>query len=136
MSAFGPGLTMRPDRAWGASRRSGGAERCAQFHQSRVEIPGPALWEQLLGPDPELPADARVPWVAFEQVEPRQHAHHVAVEDRRGPIVSQRSDRTSRVAPDAGQAHQYVNIGRNLSAPAFDDFFCRCLEMAGSPIIA
>ena len=103
------------------ARAAGRAQRGAALHQSLVEVAGAlaaaGLDELLREPPRELAigAESGLLGGGADRAQPRQHAQHVAVDDRRGDARRDRRDRARRVPADALDAQQAVDGSRELA---------------------
>jgi len=108
------------ERAHQAARLARRAQGRAELHQALVEIAGRGGRGQRRHQLPRaLPrralARARLDVVA-DREHARQHARHVAVDQRRAFAERDRRDRTRRVGADAGHAAQLGRRARQLAA--------------------
>jgi hypothetical protein len=73
---------------------------------------------------------------AFDAEHPREHALHVAVEDRRARAVRERRDRGGRRAADARQLGKPVRRRREYAAVLGDDDLRAAMQIARARVVA
>lgn len=65
-----------------------------------------------------------------------QDANNIALEDGHRPVESDAANRACRIAPDAGQCEDIMEIRRKSSAVLRNDLFRGLLEVADARVIA
>lgn len=110
-----------------AARRGRRAQRRAELHQALVEITGcRALRQrghQLAGGLPQRSTPRRGLDVNLDPAHARQHASHVAVDERRAFAECDRRDRAGGVRPDALDLEQLAGPRRQLACEPRVDLF-------------
>ena len=110
-------LGERADEAAGRGRR---ADRRAELHQALVQVTRlrglRQLGHQLAGFRPQLLHAARRPHVVRDREHAREHARHVAVDERCALAVRDRRDRARRIRTDARHAAQLARGARQRVA--------------------
>ena len=110
-------LRERADEAAGRGR---GADRGAELHQALVQVTRlrglRQLGHQLAGFRPQLLHAARRPHVVPDREHAREHARHVAVDERCALAVRDRRDRARRIRTDARHAAQLARGARQRVA--------------------
>ena len=76
------------------------------------------------------------PGIALDAELAREHALHVAVEDRVPLVARQRQDRAGRRAPDARQRHDRCRASPGIAAVPRDDHLRGALQVARARVVA
>ena len=101
-----------------AARRCSRADRRAEVHQRLRVALDVALGQQRVRDAPQSPSRPRRAGIAVDAAMAREHALHVAVEDRRARAERERGDRRRGRAPDARQRGERIDVARKLAACA------------------
>jgi hypothetical protein len=113
------GRTARPERAREAARLAWGAQRRAELHQALIQVAGRGvLGERRHQRARMLPRRAlarRRFDVGADREHAREHARHVAVDERRALAERDRRDRAGGVRPDPRHAAQLGRAARQLA---------------------
>ena len=123
-------------RARVATRPAARAESAAEIHQPlrvRIEI---AARQQRLGERPERAFDSGQSGPAVDAAPAREHALHVAVEDRGAHAEREHRDRRGRRSTDAGQFRPSVGGLGEPPAEIVRDDACRRMEVARAGVVA
>ncbi len=104
------------DGACVAPRRRSRAHRRAEIHQSLRVRAHVARRQERVGFIPQRALDRRRAGVAFDAAMPREHALHVAFENRRARAERERGDRRGGGTADAGQRGNGVDVVRKFAA--------------------
>ena len=106
-------------RAIGAARPAARAQRGAQVHQA-LGVGGDggliAIGQQVLRALPERAFDRRCVGPTFDTEMAREHALHIAVEDRGACAEGEGGDGRRGRAADAGQLREQVGVAREMAA--------------------
>jgi len=122
---------ISPQRASRAARAPDPAEGRADVHQRVGPQPGSSPRSQLVGEGLERRG---VRWLIEER--PPEHASHVGVDRPDAPPEGERRHGARRVRPDAREALQRRDVGRNLAAMLRHDRGRGPLERDGPAVVA
>gem|GEM_PF-6883166 len=130
------GSTQRAERAVLTVGRARGADHCAQFHKSRVELPGPTCWDQIGGKAPKLAPHGRGTRIAAQRIEAAQDTGNIAVKDRLGLVVGDGRDGPGGVRADPADFSQIGGFSRNHSTMFGVNTDSGLEQVAGAAVIA
>ncbi len=119
-----------------ASRSRWRADGGSELHQSLIEVAWRVGGNELVRECPEAFLCAARLDVVVDDIEPREHACDVAIDERRAPAKGDGGDCAGGVATDAGKGLEVFCRGRQLAAVAGENLAGAFVQIARARVIA